>query len=285
MVYQREKGDSGTEHFQGVVWFKSRRTFKSVKKMLPSAHLEPMKGTLDQAIHYCSKPVPECDCNHCKNASPALAGPWTSGEKPAGQGARVDLTVVKEMIDSGKSEKEIADSAFGTWCRYYRAFNRYRLLTSCGREWQTEVVVYWGPPGTGKSRHALELGGASQFWLPQPKSAGGCVWWDGYDGQETVVIDEFYGWIPRSSLQRLVDRYPLMVETKGGSVPFVAKRIIITSNKSPSTWYPRIGLGAMARRLEAPIGFVFFFGEGGLIDANAQAAYEQEFVPLAAPMR
>jgi len=39
---------------------------------------------------------------------------------------------------------------------------------------------------------------------------------------------------------QLLDRYPLRVEVKGSSVPFVSRRIIITSNASPDEWYPNI---------------------------------------------
>ena len=36
---------------------------------------------------------------------------------------------------------------------------------------------------------------------------------------------------------RLLDRYPCQVETKGGSVNFAPKKIIILSNKAPEDWY------------------------------------------------
>ncbi len=264
LVYQKEKGESGTEHFQGVVFFKNKRTFRSVRSILPDGcHIESMKGTLDQAVAYCTK------------EDTRIEGPWKFGEKPAGQGGRTDLLAVKKMIDEGHSEKEIADKCFGTWCRHDRAFKRYRVLTTPGRTWQTTLIVYWGPPGTGKSSHALELGSDSQYWLPPPDK-NGSVWWDGYDGQETVVIDEFYGWIRRDILQRVVDRYPYYVQTKGGSTPFVAKTIIITSNKPPEMWYQKVGLGGMVRRLAEPVGYVFFFGKNGVSSPVEEMYYRRQ---------
>lgn len=73
-----------------------------------------------------------------------------------------------------------------------------------------------------------------------------------------VVIDEFYGWIARDLMCRICDRYPLNIETKGGSVSFLAKKIIITSNVHPKDWWPKVGLGAMERRLKAPLGRIEF---------------------------
>ena len=117
------------------------------------------------------------------------------------------------MVAAGSSEREIADALFGTWLRYYRGIERYRRLCAKPRDFQREVLVYWGPSSTGKSRHALELA-PDAFWVARPHATGGAVWWDGYEGQENVVIDEFYGWISRDSMQRAIDRYPLQVQTK-----------------------------------------------------------------------
>ena len=35
----------------------------------------------------------------------------------------------------------------------------------------------------------------------------------------------------------VLDRYPLQVENKGSSLPFLAKRVLITSNTDPRAWY------------------------------------------------
>lgn len=75
--------------------------------------------------------------------------------------------------------------------------------------------------------------------MPSRDATSGC-WWDGYEGQHTVVIDEFYGWIKYDFFLRLTDRYPLQVETKGGVVQFVSRRIVFTSNAAPDTWYPGV---------------------------------------------
>ena len=48
-----------------------------------------------------------------------------------------------------------------------------------------EVWVLWGPSGTGKSRFVAACW-PDAFWkAPESK------WWDGYSGQETVVLDDF----------------------------------------------------------------------------------------------
>jgi hypothetical protein len=72
-------------------------------------------------------------------------------------------------------------------------------------------------------------------------------------GQTNVVLDEFRGDIAISHILRWLDRYPVSVETKGGSVPLAANAIWITSNLDPRQWYPDLDSGtldALMRRLE-----------------------------------
>lgn len=109
------------------------------------------------------------------------------------------------------------------------------------------VCVFWGTTGTGKSRRAWSEAGMGAY----PK-APTTKFWDGYRGQENVVIDEFRGSIEISHLLRWFDRYPVCVETKGGGTVLRAKSIWITSNLDPRSWYPQLDeetLNALLRRL------------------------------------
>ncbi len=73
-------------------------------------------------------------------------------------------------------------------------------MTMGQRSWQTTCTVVWGPPGSGKSMHAWAEGGPEAYWITKPN--GPRAFWDGYDGQENVVIDEFYGWLPHTFMCR-----------------------------------------------------------------------------------
>jgi len=247
-VWQKERGAEGTEHLQGYVVFVKNKQLSWLKKNCGTqVHWEPRKGTHEQARDYCQK------------EESRVAGPWTTGDEgelSGGQGKRNDLLLLKRKLDEGATEQEIAvaDDTFPIWAKYHRVLQRYKMLKrSNERDWPTYTQVYWGEPGTGKTRRALEEAGPGAYWLPRPE-ANGMVWWDGYDGHEIVVIDEFYGWIRRDLMQRMCDRYPLLVQTKNGTTPFLAKKIIITSNEHPVAWWHKIGLGAMQRRLEGTLG-------------------------------
>jgi len=106
-----------------------------------------------------------------------------------------------------------------------------------------DVTVVYGPTGTGKSRMCNE-DYDNPYWKQRGK------WWDNYAHQETVCLDEFYGWLQWDVLLRLCDRYPLLVETKGGQIQFASKRLVFTSNTEPSKWYNGKYFDAFIRRVK-----------------------------------
>lgn len=61
--------------------------------------------------------------------------------------------------------------------------------------------------------------------------------WDGYQNESAVIIDEFRGGIDIAHLLRWLDRYPVRVEIKGSSTTLLADSFWITSNLSPFQWY------------------------------------------------
>lgn len=101
---------------------------------------------------------------------------------------------------------------------------------------------------TGKSHRAWQEAGEGAY-CKDPRTK----WWCGYRGQASVVIDEFRGGVDIAHILRWFDRYPVLVETKGASVPLACTRIWLTSNVDPRDWYPDLDeatRGALMRRLK-----------------------------------
>lgn len=269
-VWQLERGaTTQTPHLQGYTIFKTPRKLSVMKNYagFQGAHFERRMGNHEQARDY------------CKKEDGRLLGPWEYGEEPAGQGRRNDLLTLKRSLEDGKSEREICDNdeLFPTWTRYYKSIERWkRLHTSNMRTWATYTTVLWGPPGTGKTKYCLEHGGEHAYWMKKP--IGNAVYFDGYEGQEIVIIDEFYGWLPFDLLCRMCDRYPLMVDTKGGMTNFYPKQIFITSNQNPNDWYKN-GLGALRRRISEPLGRIVSCDENW--DGLIKACIEPNYFPTA----
>lgn len=103
------------------------------------------------------------------------------------------------------------------------------------RNWEMEIITLIGDTGTGKTRWAYE-NFPDLYSVPDTKSSG--CYWDGYEGQTTVLIDEMYGSrFSHGFLLRLLDRYPFQVPVHGGQVQFSSRRVIMTSNAHPAEWY------------------------------------------------
>nr|WAE42179.1 MAG: replication associated protein [Cressdnaviricota sp.] len=252
IVYQLEQGAGGLIHFQGYCYVKERCGLKKMKELNNKAHWEIRNGTHEQAVHYCKKPVDGCQCQHCVPPQPRLGGPWEFGAMREGQGKRTDLLDLQKDLELMIPIKEIAKTHFSNYLRYGRGIRMYRELQIPVRNWETVTRVYWGPTNIGKSRRA-SFEAPEAFYLMKSRDKNSS-WWNGYEGQENVIINDFYGWLPYDELLRICDRYPHQVEYKGGSVNFCAKLIIITSNKHPSLWYNceklRVEYETLGRRLQ-----------------------------------
>jgi len=113
-----------------------------------------------------------------------------------------------------------------------------------------QVEVHYGDPGTGKSYKAYtENTNVYKYY----KKNGTNMWFDGYDGETTLVIEEFDGYIPIQTFLQLLDPYQMQMEIKGGTVYAKWNKVIIISNYPPNTWYPTlkpIQIIAMLRRID-----------------------------------
>lgn len=233
VVWQLERGTEGTNHLQGYIELSKPARLAAMRTWLPGAHFEARRGTREQARDYCRK-------EDSRVEGPFERGTWEAG----GSGARNDLLEVKRKLDNNVPMQDIWDEHFQTTLRHYKGFQEYKKIKTGHRTWKTVVTCYWGRTGTGKSRRCLELA-PTAYWKTRDE------WWDGYEGQEDVILDDFYGWLPWDFLLRLLDRYPLDVNAKGGGRRMVAKRIFLTSNKPPEEWYPNIpDKSPLLRRIE-----------------------------------
>ncbi len=234
---------TGREHWHLYIEYTRSMRRRAVKSMFggDSVHAEARRGTVDEAIEYATK-------------EGVL---WSSGERArTRQGCRTDLQAFVQAVEEGKTWEELVGEHVGVLARHDRFAHRMLdlHLRRRGSEWREIIVdVYWGETGLGKSRRAYDEARASEGgWYNLPIQQNGSCWFDGYMGESLLVVDEFSGGIGFGILLRLLDGHPVGIPRKGSYTHAVWKRIVITSNKDPRSWYPlqdSVSQAALMRRL------------------------------------
>jgi len=212
-----ETGESGTSHLQGACVLKKQTAFSTIKKILPKAHFEPMRGTPQDSIVYCSKEDPT---------------PWIMGKTPE-PGKRNDIHYAYDAIRDGASLKQLAQTNGVAVIKYHRGLTICRSLLQPQRDPAQPPKIYWcyGATGTGKTKAAYEFCRETYNDDEVLMLADSSLhWFDGYDGQRAVIIDDFRAkGTSFAFLLRVLDRYPLSVPIKGGFVNWTSDVIIITT--------------------------------------------------------
>lgn len=223
VVFQLERGENDTPHFQGVIGFPKQKRFSAIKKIDPRIHWEVARS-------------PPASIAYCQKEDTRVDGPWQAGDVPTRtQGRRTDLSRCLDMVDEGKSKIEIYHAHREAYSRNYKAIHHVQLMITPDRTTAPRCYLFYGPTGTGKTTAAFKL-----FKNPvKIVSTKHNIWFDRYDPifHDTVVFDDFYGNMAWTELLNLCDWSPHSVQFKGGYLPFLAKTIIFTSNKHYTEWY------------------------------------------------
>lgn len=218
MVVSKEVGENGTPHLQGKVTWKRGYRLGQLHKLHPRIHWEP--SVAKEEWNYANKidSVVVIDVNNKK------------------QGQRTDLNFVKEEIMLGKSVDQIALETPMTYHQYGRTLEKLEDIKN-KKIWRHEMTSgtwYHGKTGTGKSHVAFHEYNPETCYLWTNDKG----WWDGYEGQETVIMNDFRGEIPYNMMLQLIDKYPMNVPRRNRKpAPFISKNIIITSSLHPKKIY------------------------------------------------
>lgn len=225
-----------TPHLQGFVSYANPRSAANVARVI-GGHVEPARGTPAQAAEYCKKEGTF----------------FEAGEVPvhsdSGGRERERWDSVRRLAESG----QYADVPSDIFIRYFGAITRIRnlwLSQNCPPDLD-QLENYWikGETGSGKSRSVRDIARARDLrvYLKEPNK-----WWDGYDGEPIVLIEELapeHRNLLGSYLKIWTDHYQFRCENKGGSLVIRPKCVVVTSNWDMQTIFHLEGEYApLARR-------------------------------------
>lgn len=248
LVYQKEIGANGTPHFQGYCEFKKQKRLAAVKLLLAgpppaSCHVERRRGTPAEAAAYCKK-----DDTRAPGETPVEFGEMKA------QGKRMDLEAFKDEVMAGKRKRELIDDHCGIIARYPKFYDQLTMMNRPERSEEMVVTLLIGGTGLGKTRRVMDAYGSDSDFYVAPLN-NGTMWYDTFDGHRRVLLDDFAGaasHISLTSLLRLLDRYPVLVPTKGSHTWWLPVEVFVTTNIPPRDWYKWENRGeqykALARR-------------------------------------
>lgn len=228
---------TGRRHLQGYIELTRQMDFNSVRSLFPGApHLEPRAGTPLQASDYCKKDGDFWEMGTLSNAR---------------QGTRTDLERCLDSVRSNPSTRrqDVAENHTGVFARYPRfvdsLFGFYRQVDTLDWEQPPNQFIF-GEPGVGKSRHARTLYPSNEIY-----DKGHNKWWDGYDGEPCVLIDDLHPDQAKylvTYIKLWGDRYPFRAEVKGSSMQIRPAVVVITSNYSVEEMFPNVADQRAVRR-------------------------------------
>jgi len=220
LVYGNEVGESGTPHHQGFVVFKQQKRIGNLKDINGLAHWEIANGTNQQAADYCKKDgdfleFGECPPDPIKKAQP--------------QGAKANQEKWRAINDKAKEgDLEWIDK------NYPKVFNQsYRNIKQMKTDYMKRKpdlegpcgVWYHGEAGVGKTTLISQKYPGAYLKRAQNK------WFDGYQGEDVVVIDDIdlTHTYMAYELKKLADAFCYMVEVKNSSMYIRPSRCVVTS--------------------------------------------------------
>lgn len=210
---QKEIGESGYEHWQFVAHFAKKIRLSGAKAVfVPSAHVEPTRS--EAAIEYCFKEETRVEGTQ-----------FEYGKFPLSRKRPADWEQVWTLAKQGKIEDIPPDIRI----------KQYNVIRKIEKDFMVPPpdiddvcgIWYYGVPGSGKSF-------LSRQQYPNAYLKPCNKWWDGYQGQDNVLIDDLdlNHKVLGHHLKIWADKYSFIAENKGSGMCIRPKKIIVTSNYS-----------------------------------------------------
>lgn len=226
---QLEEGEEdGYRHWQLLIdGGKSPIRFSTLKNKLPTAHLEPRRGPIQQAVEYVTKEETRV------SEEPRLEHGTIRHSDETGR--RKDVEIVREaVLEKGLSTDEILlqvpEAARMT--SFVEKLVAARERSRHTKPRQLKVIWLYGPPGTGKTSLAVEMGGKSYYRVTDYQHP-----FDSYSGEEVLILDEFDGEMRLSTLLNVLDIWPTMLPARYADRVAAYNQVVLVSNEAPWSFY------------------------------------------------
>ena len=223
-----ETGAEGTFHTHVFIAHTNGIRASTIHNKFTGAHRDIARGTCQQNRDYVFK-----------------EGKWLNGEKGTTnhrdtheewgempverQGARNDLADLYDMIKTGMSTYEILEIS-PQYIMQIDKIERVRqtILEERNKDnWRSlEVCYIWGATGTGKTRGVMEMFGYSNVYRVTDYIHP----FDGYKGQDVLLLDEFRSSLTMQEMLDYLDGYPVELRARYANKQACYTKVYVISN-------------------------------------------------------
>lgn len=232
LVWQLERGGKkDTLHVQGYCRYKKQFRLRTIHKWYPEGTwMLFARGNEQQCRDYCTKEDTRVSIGEEHGVFNPDAGK---------QGHRSDLSEVAAKYAAGVPLQQIVAAHPVTWIRSHQGIQDLyeRLAPEPPPFREVAVQVLWGPSGTGKTHRILTdatLRRTGGIYVVRPGRGP----WDRYNGQSTILFDEF-NWRKWEifEMNQYLDKWTMSLDCRFRDKSAVWTRVVICANSSPVTWY------------------------------------------------
>lgn len=228
---QKEIGsNTNAEHWQIFVAFSKAVRLSKIKSIFGACHAEPTRSEAAESYVW-------------KDETRIEGSQFEIGQKAIQRNKKEDWNRLRQQAQSGNLEA-IAEENPNLYITHYRNLKLIAMDNMAKPNDLTSPSGIWiyGPPGVGKSFFVRQQYGHDLYLKAQNK------WWDGYQGQKNVLLDDLDSNILGHYLKIWADQYAFMAECKGSSIQIRPNNFIITSNYKPEDLFHDPVLAAAIRR-------------------------------------
>lgn len=235
--FSLEVGKQGeTPHLHIYFQFENGRVGNTVKNVFPTSHIDYCGGSNTSIRDYVFKTGKKWE-NSEKEETRIDGTQFENSEltEEPGQGTRSDLDTIKELVDSGKTPREILEINPNNY--FYEKFigemyyNKRCAETPIKRD--INVTVHTGVAGSGKTNVLTKLNEQDLFIGADYSSA----LFDNYEAQDVLFLDEFRGQIPYNQLLIILDGYKMPIHARYFNKYALWNSVHITSVIPIEEWY------------------------------------------------
>jgi hypothetical protein len=227
---------NGTRHLHMVLEDSSKARFSALKNTYPRAHLEPTKGTKEQAEDYINKR------GKYEEKGEQVLYIAKFGEIKGCQGARKDFDILEDMIEKGYRPEQIMRENMSY--RRYEKYIRDAYYDKRKREtpFLRPIDCTWhvGCSGSGKSytvKQMVDSGLQDDIYLLTDYDMGGL---DRYNGEDILFMDEYRGQIKYSTLLMMLQGYMQQFHARYTNFYGLWTKVHITSVMPPEMVYQKM---------------------------------------------